>query len=455
MKIVVPAFLIMFYNLLCQAQTLTRSQAIADIDEYNKVLREVHYNPFLYIDAEAYDRKVDSLKQTLDDTISIKSMLLKVSQLTSALNDGHTMPAVVQPQFKADFRKPIYFPLTVGDSRNGKLYIIDSYTPAQIPSGAILLTVNGLNMMKFYNDVLTYVGGLLPYRKQLALGLLSNYLYDAGVTAPFNVTYSVDGKKYTTTIKEGVILKESLAVAFPQFRGIDYSFRLIDGKVGYLNLITMGDDYKRYGRFFDSCFTTMKKANITTLTIDLRQNTGGNALIAHLLISYFNTKPYALSGGRYWKVSQRYKNYLVSRGDTGNSYLRQVNGTIFDQRQCGPQSPMFTGNKLLFGGKIYLITGPQTYSSATQLADAIKQYHMATVIGQPTGENTNDFGELYRFELPNSKIQMQVTTTFDLGADCNAKKNQPVMPDHLIQVRQKSPSGSKDAVLEYIMKHVN
>jgi hypothetical protein len=44
------------------------------------------------------------------------------------------------------------------------------------------------------------------------------------------------------------------------------------------------------------------------------------------------------------------------------------------------------------------------------LADAVKQYKLATLIGEPTGESTNDFGEVYTMELPNSKVKVQVTT---------------------------------------------
>ncbi len=53
------------------------------------------------------------------------------------------------------------------------------------------------------------------------------------------------------------------------------------------------------------------------------------------------------------------------------------------------------------------------------IAGGVKQYHLDTVIGQPIDEAANDFGEVYRFNLPDSKRQM--TTTFDMGADCDPK----------------------------------
>ena len=449
MKTLLLIFTIYLGVLTGTAQTLTRNQALADIDEYNQVLKEVHYNPFLYITPAAYSNKVDSLKQTLTDSLDVKVFLLKLYSLTAVLNDGHTMPAVVQPIFKSDFRNKIYFPLALKPGHDGRLYT--QQASLDIPAGAALLSINGINITRFYAQAVGYFGGLLPFKKQMAAGLLGNYLYYSGVKPPFRVTYALNGRTRSALIGEGVILKESLSTAFPQLAGTDYTFKIIDKKVGYINLISMGDDYKRYGAFFDSCFTAVKAAKIKTVAIDLRKNSGGNAIIAHLLISYFNTRPYALSGGRYWRVSQRYKDMLISRGDTGNLYHKQPNNTIIDQRQCGPRNPMFVNNKLLFDGKVYLITGPATFSSAMQLADAVKEYHMATIIGQPTGENSNDFGEVYKFNLPNSKIQMQVTTTFDLGAECNPTKNHPVIPDHLIN---DAAIVQPDAAIQYIFKHL-
>jgi len=431
------------------AQKITRGQAFADIDEFYETLKEVHYNPFLYVSAAVYDGKVDSIKRTIGDSIDVRSLILKLSTLTAALNDGHTMPSVVQSLFKADFRRKIFFPLGLVASGDGRLIAAGSF--AGVPAGAVILRVNDVDITGLYGQAKGWIGGLEPWRVQMGASLMGNYLYYSGVVAPFHVTYLSGGRMNSLVIDSGVTFKESLATAFPQIAGTDYSFKVVDNKVGYIDLISMGNDYKRYGDFFDSCFTVMRAAGVRTLAIDLRRNTGGNSVIADLLISYFNTKPYALSGGRYRRVSQRYKDYLLRHGDSVNKYLKEPNGTIMDQRNCGPRAPVFVGNTLLFDGKVYLITGTGTFSSAMQLADAVKQYHMATIIGAPTGESTNDFGEVYKFDLRNSGIQMQVTTTFDLGADCDSTHCRPVMPDYLVSGSAVLLPGGDDPVMRFIL----
>jgi len=436
------------------AQMISRDKAIADIEFYNQTLKEVHYNPFLYITEKAYTQKTDSLKRALPDSVDIKAFTLMLSHLTSSLNDGHTIPALIQAAMKNDFRKNIYFPITLIAGNDYKLYLPAQPKQYQIPTGVEIISVNKINVRDFYKKATGYIGGLPAYRKAMAVKLLGYYFYLAGIKPPYQIQYLYQHQSKTVTIAGGVILKDCLALAFPQISGTNYTFKIVDNKVGYLNLISMPDNYNKCSVFFDSCFVAAKTQNIHTFAIDLRQNTGGNAIIADLLISYFNTKKYAISGGRYWRVSQHYKDLLKLRGDTANSYLKQAIGTIIDQRHCGPQDPLFVNNTNLFNGKVYLITGPITFSSANQLADGVKQYKMATIIGEPTGEATTDFGEVYKFDLPNSKITMQITTSLDFGADCDAKNNHPVMPDILIRSSVADKVSGKDNVMEYILKTV-
>jgi hypothetical protein len=89
------------------------------------------------------------------------------------------------------------------------------------------------------------------------------------------------------------------------------------------------------------------------------------------------------------------------------------------------------------------------------IADGAKQYKIAEIVGTPTGENTNDFGEAYVFTLPGSQIKMQTTTSFDYGADCNKNTHVPVKPDILTRYTFSDKIYEKDKDLEYILGHLN
>lgn len=436
------------------AQYISKSQAVADIDYYNKALFEVHYNPYLYISEESYRRVTDSLKNSIGDSVSVKSFTMAMSHLTSSIKDGHTMPTIVQQVFKSDFKKNIYFPLELVADNNYNVYLPVQNEQFNIPTGATITSINDLDMKSFYKKTSSMIGGLPSYQKEMAINLFGSFLYLSDVKPPFKVRYRYKEKDNFITIQVGITLKECLAKALPQVNNQRFKFELKESKIGYLALNTMEPDFKAYTAFFDSCFTALKTKNINTMVIDLRKNLGGNSQIADLLISYFNEKPYSLSGGRFWRVSQRYKDFLTAQGDTSNSYHKKENNSILDYRKCGPHEPMFVNNSLLFTGKVYLITGPLTFSSANMLADGVKEYHMATIIGQPTGENTNDFGEGYLMELPNSKLKIQTTTTFDLGVDCNLNTSHAVIPDKKIEPSIKNKINKSDPVISYILKTV-
>jgi len=436
------------------AQYISKFQAVADIDYYNKALLEVHYNPYLYISEESYRKVTDSLKNSIGDSVSVKSFTMVMSHLTSSIKDGHTMPTIVQQIFKSDFKKNIYFPLELVADKNYNVYLPVQNEQFHIPTGATITSINDLDMKSFYKKASSMIGGLSSYQKEMAINLIGSFLYLADVKPPFKVQYRYKKKENFITIQEGITLKECLAKALPQVNNQKFKFEVKENKIGYLAINTMEPDLKTYTAFFDSCFTALKSKRINTMVIDLRKNLGGNSQIADLLISYFNEKPYSLSGGRFWRVSQRYKDFLTAQGDTNNSYHKKENNSILDYRKCGPHEPMFVNNSLLFTGKVYLLTGPLTFSSANMLADSVKEYRMATVIGQPTGENTNDFGEGYLMELPNSKLKIQTTTTFDLGVNCNLNTSHAVIPDKKIEPSIKNKINKSDPVMSYILKTV-
>src|ERR1700744_2858210 len=122
------------------SQTLTKSQAIADIDYFNSKLQEVHYNPFLFISENAYKQKTDSIKNSISDSVGIKQLILKLSSLSSSLHDGHCMPAIVQPALKDDFKKQLYFPVELVAGPGFKVYVPDQPELNGIPAGAELIS---------------------------------------------------------------------------------------------------------------------------------------------------------------------------------------------------------------------------------------------------------------------------------------------------------------------------
>jgi hypothetical protein len=435
----------------CRAQAyISKQKAEADIDSLNKILLEVHVNPFLFIQKADYFSQVQKLKLSIGDSIELKAFVLRLYQLTAFLKDGHCAPHIVQPAFKADLAKPIFFPYHLVLEGDRLLVPKTTANAYGIPQGASIVSINNQKTGTLFQKINNTIGGNRAYTLDVQEKFLPYLLYLCNVTAPFRVKYKdPDGKVFEKLISEGVTFIDALAVNMQHLKA-DYHFQVIDGKLGYLDFMNMSGDVNRFDKYFDSCITLLKTKGIHHLAIDLRRNSGGNSLLGDLLISYFNTSNYTLMGGRKWKVSTRYKQYLLARGDSTNSYLQQENGSTWELGNCTPAPSPFR-NDNVFNGKVYLLTGPFTFSSANMVADGVKQFKLAEIVGEPTGENSNDFGEAYTFTLPASKIRIQTSTSFDFGASCDRNGHSPVMPDKLVRRSLSDRIEERDRALEFIV----
>lgn len=435
-----------------QAQTyITRQQALDDISFYNESLRQVHANPFLHIDEAGYRNQVDRITAAFPDSIELKEFLVQCHRITALLDDGHTSPALVQRAIVDDLRKPLFVPIAfAGDSQH--VYVMQSKTDL-VPRGAEIISINGTNLQRFWLQTRSWRGGLPAYRSVMASLLLGYHLALTGIRPPFHIQYREGNQApRQVSIPEGINFTNCLLLAMPQLTGPAYSFHLADDHTGWLDFNRMEGDYTLLANYLDSCFAVMRAKKVSRLIVDLRKNSGGNSLLGDLLIGYLTRKKYRMSTARSWKVSQQYKDYLRTGGDSSHVYLQQPTGTIWRWEDCQPEDPKFIVDTL-FEGKTYFLTGPFTYSSAMMLADAASRYQLAIVAGEPCGEAINDFGEVMTLTLPNSRLVVQVTTALDTGTDCgSANYTQVVMPDILIRTTINDLLMGRDPVAAYLLK---
>jgi hypothetical protein len=61
-------------------------------------------------------------------------------------------------------------------------------------------------------------------------------------------------------------------------------------------------------------------------------------------------------------------------------------------------------------GRVYVLTGPGTFSSGMQNAITLRKDLSATLVGEPTGGAPDEYGEVSSLTLPNSKLVVRFTT---------------------------------------------
>jgi C-terminal processing protease CtpA/Prc len=195
----------------------------------------------------------------------------------------------------------------------------------------------------------------------------------------------------------------------------DYTFEVVGNATGYLNFKSMAN-YDHFVVFCDSVFQSINQRYIRKLVVDLRENGGGNSALGMYLLNYITKKPYRMAGNSERKVSQQFKDQILKPanrqlyGDTYDEYLKMKNGEFWQVGGNDLVTPDIIKNR--FTGRVCFLIGPYTFSSANMLAATIKDYNLAPLIGEPTGEPGNDYGELCTIKLPQTGWITFTSTTY-------------------------------------------
>lgn len=132
-------------------------------------------------------------------------------------------------------------------------------------------------------------------------------------------------------------------------------------------------------------FTEVKEKEINNVCVDLRNNGGGNSLVANEFIRYLDIDTYK-SWGQDWRL--------------GPLIIKSKGSTINNERN----------KELLFTGNVYALTSVFTYSSAMDFAMLLTDNNLGAIIGEASGNRPDSYGDITVFKLPKSGLVMQVST---------------------------------------------
>lgn len=430
---------------------ISKEKAKADLEFYNKTLEEIHYNPFLFVAKDVYLAEVEKIKNSLQDSVRVQDFIISLQGLSALMEDSHSGPALQQPVLLDAENKKQFFPYkTVME--NDKLFVPKEMAlVSDIPAGSEITAINNIPLRPLLVQYQKNIGGLPQYKKEIANRLLFRSLYLSGIKAPFLIDYiEPSGRKDQKQVEEGISNVQGLLMALPGYSEGNY-YKVLEGKTGYIKFSNMNGSVDEWIQFLKTAFTEFREKNVQQVAIDIRDNSGGNSLFGEVLFGFLSPKEYQLMGYKKWKVSEQYKNYLLENGNIDHEYLQKETGSIWELGECQPTvSRMPVDDK--FMGQVYLLTGAFTFSSGNMVADGAKEFKLATLVGEPTGEMVNDFGEVFSIILPNTGLIINLTTSMDIGAGCNPDLKSAVIPDIIVVPSLDDRIKGKDKVLEYVLK---
>lgn len=106
-------------------------------------------------------------------------------------------------------------------------------------------------------------------------------------------------------------------------------------------------------------------------------------------------------------------------------------------------------NPLRFDGKVYVLIGEKTLSSATAFANAVQFYHLGVLLGEETGDFINGFGNTHTFNLPNTNLTIAVPVAGFVRPGGN-DNGRGVLPDYEVITYVEDIIEGRDPVMKYI-----
>ena len=446
-----------------RTRTFTRDEAAADLDSLLALLEEIHPNPYTIVSRDSMHRLERAIVADLPEHVSRLTLSIPAQRLFSAVGDAHT--TIYPPSEELNFALAAgrtSLPFGVVGTEVG--WTVGASIDTLLHSGDQLVRINGHDVDSLAGDfALEVPAELAAWRTARIAGSFATRLWAHGVRAPYliDVRRAVGGLVSVTVPGASKTQLDSLravrATSAPSRAGITY--RALGGRVAYLDFQSMEAPVDLFAHVVDSLFDRVNADSSIGVIVDLRGNGGGNSALGDRLLSYVTNRNYVAGIRKDWKMSKRYRAYFASQvtpwirwlpfswlGPQGHRLFGPPDGTIVSLTLGDSIRPGSNARRI--ARPFCVLIGPGTFSSAMLLANEIKQSRLGTLIGEPTGEAPNSFGEAYAFRLGLSGLQGQISSAaFILDADPAARAH-GVLPDVVVTRTVADVAAGRDPALD-------
>lgn len=368
------------------SEVLSRDEALKDIEYLYQKLK-YHHPAWLEtnINVEKINSMFTSYRKELPNTITTVQLWRDVSFILSVLHDGHTMLQWNNP---------------------GEELYIDDFTIPSLYSNPVKINYQNIeDILSEYLKLTSYEYDFYAMRRFFDSAIYTKSSLDfLGVDTSTGVTYTYleDGKPvnfyfefvpYEQAKKENSEVQDTTWVWY----SIDE-----EQSLGIFTL-TSCDLNEEYYSVLSAFFNEVHEKSIKNVAVDLRGNGGGHSGVANAFLQYINVDTYVS-----WDSSVRYGPLLWKNENIVVNNLKK--------------DPVFSG-------ELYVITNVYSYSSAMDFAMLIKDNNLGHIIGEPSGNSPDSYGDNVYFQMPNSKLYFTVSHKkwYRVNKD---KAGLPIEPDY-------------------------
>ncbi|MBP1585353.1 MAG: hypothetical protein ILP17_06645 [Lachnospiraceae bacterium] len=372
-------------------ERLTTDQAIEDIDYVMEMFRERHPawledgNNRVAAVEEQYQEEVLNLRNSGASEISVLEEWQMISRIMHCLYDGHSC---------------------VYSSGSNVRYLEDfsmlrTYGPPVMIDG------------RAYEDVLNDFCNVFQYETEsyaqavFDSNIICNedYLRWTGIDTSDGVDMVFDtGDGVTESCHYDFVPIDDVAGREEGEDSVEWVYYEIDEDNGIgIFTLTSCDYNSEYRKKVHEFFKAVDEAGIEHIIVDLRWNGGGSSMVGDEFIHYLD-----VDGYYSWPVHVRYGSHLLK---WDKSYIRN-----------NRKDPLYHGD-------VYVLTNQRTFSAAMDFAMDIMDNDLGILVGEPSGNLPESYGDILLFDTPNSHLNFQISYKRWFRID-ETKSGQPLDPDY-------------------------
>ncbi|GAB2632707.1 hypothetical protein GCM10027035_28850 [Emticicia sediminis] len=472
-------FILLLLPLFLQAQkskdSFTPEEVRADMAFLKKRFEKIHPGMYYYMSKEEYNKKYDSLYNTINQPLSYLETFRVLSQLVTNVKDGHTNLRYDKKRFNKKNAKFVPFYLRKIDKN---YYLALNYSAdSTIIRGAEVLAFNDEPVEQLIQKLKVFVSsdnGSEHVKDYYTVSAFPTYYKRYfGEVDSIKISYrlpkndSIFNKKVACQTNS-----EILKIDKKRYKNLNrpnLSLKIVDSvnHIAKLDITTFSMSGKfldvseqKFKRVLRARFKTIKQLKVEHLIVDFRANGGGFIPNVSRLLKYLSPKPFTLVD----TVAFKKKAYFA----------------IFKPYYFGPPVTMWLGfmkrdgefmyrvnkrndrhkpeKRLAYRGKTYFITDPGCYSATTFTLNLAKDLGIPEkIIGQQVGGATwGSFAVNWQdFKLPKTKYIVH-TPLMKINHNLPNKVNKDffVKPDYEVNRNREELLKNNTSVIDFTVEMI-
>jgi len=431
----------------------------SDLRIFKKSLEEAHPNLYRFTPKKRFDIVFDSIEQQITNTTNQLDYFRLLSKIESLVREGHTYLRPSKSLLQQVQRQKLFpFHVLLNDKTISVKKSLEEKNKTY--EGLEVYSINGKKPEEIIKQIANSTGLKSGYNNSGLLNILSvennfavAYYYFVDTTSIFQIEF--EGDKGSVNVHGSNVLSKEIFPQFPKEAKPPIKLQIESKNESAIIKITTFAYWKvsfsknEYVNTFANYFSEIKKAGIENLIIDVRDNRGGEELLAAELLTYLMSSEFKI----YKSIKAKTLDFDLPNATQFHfpkkDYLKTDSGYFkIKDEVLVTFSPKITNH---FNGKVYVLSNGGSRSATNTMLSLIRTYSVGTIIGQESGGVYEDVDgrKSINLTLPFSGIQLSFPVWSFKVNSSNGDRLRGVIPDYIVTTSRLS---NKDSELELAYK---